>query len=113
MPGRKSNISPVVVISLLYAIPTAMAAIMVFFGVKNHEMALIVGGGVGLVFVAAAAPLAILLAGAGGRLRDEASIHRSLQEIRENSMPVLLYWLAASITDHISQRKREALIVRK
>ncbi len=86
MPGRKSTISPLVVISLLYAIPTAMAATMVFFGVKGNEMAMMVGGGVGLVFVAAAVPLAILLTGAGGRFRDEASIRRSLQELRENSM---------------------------
>ena len=86
MPGPKRNISPLVVISLLYVIPTAMAGVMVFFGISNNEMALTVGGGVGLVFVAAAAPLAILLAGAGGRFRDEATIRRLLQALHENSM---------------------------
>ena len=86
MPGPRRNISPLVVIGLLYVIPTTMAGIMVFFGIRDDQIALTVGGGVGLVFVAAAAPLAILLAGAGGRFRDEASIRRSLEELRENSM---------------------------
>ena len=86
MPGPKRNTSPLVVISLLYAIPTIMAGVMVFFGIRDNEIALTVGGGVGLVFVAAAAPLAILLAGAGGRFRDEATIRRLLEELRKNSM---------------------------
>ena len=86
MPGPSRNISPLVVISLLYVIPTTMAGVMVFFGIKDNEIALTVGGGVGLVFVAAAAPLAILLAGTGGRLRGDATIRHLLQSLRENSM---------------------------
>ena len=86
MPRKPSTKGPLVFLGVLYAIPAAMAGAMLFFGIRDAQMALIVGGGVGLVFVGSTAPLGFLLISVGGRFRDAAKLRRTIDEIRENSM---------------------------
>jgi len=75
-----------VVLGVLYAIPAAMAGVMLWLGIRDTEMALIVGGGVGLVFVGSTAPLGFLLASFGGQFREAVKLRRTIEELRENSM---------------------------
>ncbi len=116
----RNNI-PFIVIGVLYAIPLIMAGVMVFFGVKGAEAALYVGGGVGLIFVAATAPLAFLLVGLGGRFRESVALRRAIEELRDNSMlsdnakRVLfrdreLHMLRNAIEDDIARRDYNAAI---
>ncbi len=51
MRRKPSTKGPLLLLGILYAIPAAMAGVMLFFGIRDTQMALIVGGGVGLVFV--------------------------------------------------------------
>ncbi len=86
MPRKPSNKVPLVLMGVLYAIPAAMAGIMLFFGIRDTQMALIVGGGVGLVFVGSTAPLGFLLVSFGGHFREAVKLRRTIDELRENSM---------------------------
>ncbi len=86
MRRKSSTKGPLYLLGLLYAIPFAMAGVMLFFGIRDTQMALIVGGGVGLVFVSSTAPLGFLLVSFGGRFRDTAKLRRTIEELRENSM---------------------------
>ncbi len=86
MPRKPSNKVPLVLMGVLYAIPAAMAGGMLFFGIRDTQMALIVGGGVGLVFVGSTAPLGFLLVSFGGHFRETAKLRRTIDELRENSM---------------------------
>ncbi len=86
MRRKPSTKGPLYLLGLLYAIPFAMAGVMLFFGIRDTQMALIVGGGVGLVFVSSTAPLGFLLVSFGGRFRDTAKLHRNIDELRKNSM---------------------------
>ena len=78
--------NPFIITGVIYAIPLVAAGAMVVLGVRSGQPALYVGGGVGLVFVAATAPLAFLLIGLGVRFRESASIRRAIEELRDNSM---------------------------
>jgi len=86
MPRKPSNKVPLVLMGVLYAIPAAMAGGMLFFGIRDTQMALIVGGGVGLVFVGSTAPLGFLLVSFGGHFREAVKLRRTIDELRENSM---------------------------
>ncbi len=86
MRHEPSTKGPLLLLSSLYAIPAAMAGVMLFYGIRETEMALIVGGGVGLVFVGSTAPLGFLLVSFGWRFRDAAKLRRMIDELRENSM---------------------------
>ncbi len=86
MRRRSSSKVPLVVLGVLYAIPAAMAGVMLWLGIRDTEMALIVGGGVGLVFVGSTAPLGFLLASFGGQFREAVKLRRTIEELRENSM---------------------------
>ncbi len=84
---RKPSIKiSLVVLGVLYAIPAAMAGVMLYFGIRDTQMALIVGGGVGLVFVGSTAPLGFLLVSFGGQFREAVKLRRTIEELRENSM---------------------------
>ncbi len=84
---RKPSIKiSLVVLGVLYAIPAAMAGVMLYFGIRDTQMALIVGGGVGLVFVGSTAPLGFLLVSFGGHFREAVKLRRTIEELRENSM---------------------------
>lgn len=86
MARRPRSRSPLIVLGLLYALPAAIAVLMLVFGIRDTQMALIAGGAVGLILVAATAPLAFLLVGFGGRFRDAAAFRRTIEALRENSM---------------------------
>ena len=84
---RKPSIKiSLVVLGVLYAIPAGMAGVMLYFGIRDTQMALIVGGGVGLVFVGSTAPLGFLLVSFGGHFREAVKLRRTIEELRENSM---------------------------
>ncbi len=86
MRRKPSTKIPLVVLGILYAIPATMAGVMLFFGIRDTQMALIVGGGVGLVFVGTTAPLGFLLVSFGGHFREAVKLRRAIDELRENSM---------------------------
>jgi hypothetical protein len=86
MRRNRSTKGPLLLLGILYMIPAAMAGVMLFFGIRDTQMALIVGGGVGLIFVGSSAPLGFLLVSFGGRFRDTAKLRRTIDEVRENSM---------------------------
>ncbi len=84
-PTSRSK-TPFIITGVLYAIPLIMAGVMVFFGVKDGQVALYVGGGVGLILVTTTAPLAFLLVGLGARFRESAALRQAIEELRDNSM---------------------------
>ncbi len=75
-----------ILLAVLYAVPAALAGTMLLFGIRDTEMALIVSGAVGLIFVSSTAPLAFLLVSVGGRSRDAAELRSAIDELRDNSM---------------------------
>jgi len=86
MRRKPSTKGPLLLLGILYAIPAAMAGTMLLVGLRDTQIALIVGGGVGLVFVGSTAPLGFLLVSFGGRFRDAANLRRTIEKLRENSM---------------------------
>ena len=85
MPRPKPNRSKVWIIAV-YSLLAAGSAAMTAYGLKTQAVAWILGGLLGLIVSAATAPVALLLAGLVGRLREAGPLSSELARIREHSM---------------------------
>jgi hypothetical protein len=85
MPPSGAN-RPRVLIVLVYAAVAVACAIWLATGLATGSPVGKIGGAVGLVVVAATAPVALLLAGLATHLRDVAPVGRDVSGIHEHTM---------------------------
>jgi hypothetical protein len=74
------------IIGLVYAVMAIACVVTLIIGLQSNSAAGKLGGTIGLIFVAATAPVALLLAGLYGRLADVTPIGRQVERIHEHSM---------------------------
>ncbi|MHC4129200.1 MAG: hypothetical protein ACYSWT_08605 [Planctomycetota bacterium] len=85
MPLTDSN-RPRFLVGLLYAIVAVACGIVLVLGLRANSLAGTLGGAVGLIAAATTAPVALLLAGLYGRLREVAPLGRQVERIHEHTM---------------------------
>ncbi|MHC4784947.1 MAG: hypothetical protein ACYTE6_03180 [Planctomycetota bacterium] len=85
MPLTDSN-RPRFLVGLLYAIVAVACGIVLVLGLRANSLAGTLGGAVGLIAAATTAPVALLLAGLHGRLREVAPLGRQVERIHEHTM---------------------------
>jgi hypothetical protein len=85
MPLTGSN-RPRFLVGLLYAIVAVACGTVLVLGLRANSLAGTLGGAIGLIAAATTAPVALLLAGLYGRLREVGPLGRQVDRIHEHTM---------------------------
>jgi hypothetical protein len=85
MPLTDAN-RPRFLICFVYAIVAVACGAALALGLRANSQAAILGGAIGLIAAATTAPVALLVAGLYGRLRDVEPIGRQVDRIHEDTM---------------------------